>query len=355
VLNANMASPVRQGTLGVNPFLNKHVKVLHENILITLNDKFDYANFDIEYQIESDKDGINIPFLFYAIQYQNDFELTIDGKKIDLKVFKDFWDAKNIKNNNLTNFEYIYTLDRAEVSNINIDFKSGSSDHLTIKDFIYFETNLSKGKHIIKVSYKASQWQYDHSRLKEMCYKYALSPAKYWKSFGTLDIKIDASDFTTKFSTNLGKPLNGNLESIANYQFKEMPVDVISISLEPKLSKFTKFLIGIEAFGLALFFTFFLALIHWRLMYRYRKNNPKNKFSFITLLGGILIPIIFVFALIFSSLIIDSFIGIYASGRASYGLMFSFYFLPKFWMYYLVFVFVLGFIFKKIVQRNLQE
>ena len=90
VLNANMASPVNRGTLSGNPFLNNYVNVLHENTLITLDDAYAYAKFDVEYIIESEKDGINIPLLFYAFGYDADFVVTLDGEQIDLKQFKDF-------------------------------------------------------------------------------------------------------------------------------------------------------------------------------------------------------------------------------------------------------------------------
>ncbi|WP_034058846.1 hypothetical protein [Lacinutrix jangbogonensis] len=173
VLNANMASPMQSGTLGANPFLNNHVNVLHENILITIDEDFQYANFDIEYSIQSEKDGIEIPFLFYASEYYNDFKVTIDGKPVVLKKYNDFWDDFNMKNKRLTNFDYLYNLNREDISEINTVFKKGKSETINIDDFIYFETNIAKGQHSIKVSYKATKWQYKHSRINETSFRYA--------------------------------------------------------------------------------------------------------------------------------------------------------------------------------------
>ncbi|WP_034058843.1 hypothetical protein [Lacinutrix jangbogonensis] len=95
-----------------------------------------------------------------------------------------------------------------------------------------------------------------------------------------------------------------------------------------------------------------ITAVHIKLLFKYRKNNPKSKFSVITLLGGLIIPLLFVLGLMFSSFLIDYFIGVYASGRSSYGVFYSFLLLPKYWLYYLVFVFILDFIFKKQSQKK---
>lgn len=218
---------------------------------------------------------------------------------------------------------------------------------MRIKDFIYFETDLSKGKHTIKVSYNASPWIYKHSRLKETGYKYALSPAKFWKSFGTLNVKIDASKLSSNMESNLGNPTNGNLETVANYQFKEMPVAVINLNYVPKISAFAKFLLKMEYFKLALILMLPLVFLHFRAIKKYRKCNTKKWVSIIAILGGLLIPFMFIFALIFASFFMDYFLGNNASGRAGYGAFFSFYFLPKFILYYLPFSLLVDYFFKR--------
>ncbi len=342
-----MASPVNRGTLIGDPFLNNYVRVLHENLFITLDDTYDYAKFDIEYIIESEKDGINIPLLFYAYGYDADFVVLLDGKQITLKKFTDFWNSSKINKNKLTNFNILYTTDIEEVVNVNVDFDNGNSQRLRIKDFIYFETDLTKGKHIIKVSYKATAWSYKHSRLIETGYKYVLSPARFWKYFGTLDIKIDAQKLSSKIETNLGKPTKGTVKTIANYHFSEIPVDVISINFVPQISSFAKFLLKIEYFFIAIFFMLPLVYLHFKLMQKYRKQNSEKKLSAIAILGSLLLPSIFIFVLLFTSFFIDYFLGNYASGQVGYGAFFSFLFLPKFILYYLPFSLIVDYIFRK--------
>lgn len=352
ILNANMSSPVQQGTFGARPFLNQFVNVLHENISISIDKDFQYVNFNIEYIIQSEKNGIKIPLLFYASEYYDDFKITLDEKPVQLKKHEDFWDKFNVKNKKLIDFDYLYNVDIKEISEINIEFKKGKSNHIKLNDFIYFETDISKGTHRIKVSYKARKWQYKHRRISKTSFRYALFPAKYWKSFGTLDIKIDASKTIENISTNLGYPINGNLKTVALYHFTEIPVDIININLEPTLNILTKFLLKIESFRLTLFVFIFIIIYHIKLMFKHRKVNPNNLFSFTAILGGIIISFLFAFGLIFFSFTIDYCIGKYASGRESYGVFYSFLFLPKFWCVYLSFSLTVDYFIKRKITRS---
>jgi hypothetical protein len=76
-----MASPVKEGTLGTRPFISQYVHILHENLRITIDEDFQYADFEIEYIINAEKSGAQIPLLFYASEYYTNFEVTTDGKK----------------------------------------------------------------------------------------------------------------------------------------------------------------------------------------------------------------------------------------------------------------------------------
>jgi len=342
LLNANMASPVQAGTLVANPFLNQYVSVLHENIYVKLDDGFHYANFDIEYQIDAEKDGVNIPFLFYAYQYEGDFKVTIDGKEIELKEIKDFWDLyKEDDKVKFKNYTYLYQNKKEEISN------TKETDGINLNDFLYFKTDITKGKHSIKVTYKASRWLYKHSRLNEYSFKYVLSPAKYWKSFGTLAITIDATDFKEDITTNLGNPTSGNINGVSTYQFNNLPTETMSITFIPKVSTFANILLKIGYYCLALLFMLPLVYFHYKLMKKYRKRNTTSKLSAIAILGGILLPLLFIFMLIFSSFFIDYFLGKHASGREGYGAFFSFFFLPKFILIYLPISIVIDLILKK--------
>ncbi|EDP97539.1 hypothetical protein U8527_04280 [Kordia algicida OT-1] len=349
ILNANMASPVQEGTLGTRPFLSQYVHILHENLRITIDKNFQYADFDIEYIINAEKDGNQIPLLFYASDYYENFEVYIDGKKITLQKQEDFWDLYGDDKEKLTNFHYLYNADRKEVGEIENNFQYGRSDRISLNDFLYFETDISTGKHSIKVSYRASNWRFKHNRLNEDSFRYALAPAKYWKSFGTLDVTIDATKVQDNIAINLGTPKSGEINGIANYHFDKMPLEIIQITRMPKLSSYTKFLLNLESFWLAIILMSLIVIFHvWR-MYLYRKKYPKKKFSSPAFIGAVLIPFLFIFMLILTTLWIDAAIGEpYASGRESYGAFFQFLYLPKYLGIYVLFSIIVDFIFKKI-------
>ena len=343
LVNANMASPIQPGTLVANPFLNQYVRVVNENIFIKIDSGFYYADFDIEYEILSEKDGLKIPLLFYAYNYDDDFKVSIDGKEIKLNTELKFWDLHTEEEKlKFKNYHYLFTNDREVISN------TVATDGLNMHDLLYFETDISKGKHTIKVTYKASRWLHQYSRLNEYSFKYVLSPAKYWKSFGTLNIKVDATDFKEEITTNLGNAVSGDLEAIANYHFKALPTETLVINYQPKISKVANFLIKIDSFSLALIFSLFFVAIHLFAMKKYRKQNTKKWISAIAVLGGLFIPFLFVIFLIVSSAIIDVAIGKHASGRAGYGMFYMFILVPKFILYYLSFSLIMDYVFKRI-------
>ncbi len=353
LLHANMASPVQEGTFGTRPFLSQYVHILHENLHITIDENFEYADFDIEYIINAEKDGRQIPLLFYASEYYENFEVSIDGKKIVLKKQEDFWNLYGDDKEKLKNFHYLYNSDRKEVAEIENNFQYGRNDRISLNDFLYFETDITAGKHSIKVSYKASNWRFKHNRLNEDSFRYALAPAKYWKSFGTLAITIDATNVQDNIAINLGTPKSGEINGIANYHFEKMPLEIIQITRMPRLSSFTKFLLNLESFWLALILTSFIVLFHvWR-MYTFRKKHPKKKISTPAIIGAIIIPLLFIFMLLLATFGIDASIGKpYASGRESYGTFFSFLYFPKYLLYYILFSIIIDFIFKKIHKKS---
>jgi len=304
-----------------------------------------FADFEIEYIINAEKEGINIPLLFYALEYHKDFEVSIDGKPISIKEY-------NIEKTKLKNFEYLYSPDNTNTFVLNNEFKNGKSETIRLEDFLYFETNISKGKHSIKVSYIASAWNYKHNRLNESSFRYALSPAKQWKSFGTLNITIDTSVCNEDISTNLGSPKKGELNTISTYHFNKLPTDVIIINLEPKLSEIAKLLLKINYFNLAILLILPFVFLHFKFIKKFRIRNPKTKPSVIVIFGGLLLPVLFIFVMIFSSFIIDYFLGNYASGREGYGVFYSFIQLPMLLLIYLAISLIADYIIKRVFYNN---
>jgi hypothetical protein len=225
-----MASPVNEGTFGTRPFISQYVNILHEDLRIVIDENFEYADFEVAYHINAEKSGMQIPLLFYASSYYENFKVTIDGKEVLLKRQEDFWDLYGVDKEKLTNFHYLYNADRKEVGEIENQFKYGRNDYISLNDFLYFETDISEGNHVIKVTYKATNWRYKHNRLNEDSFRYALAPAKYWKSFGTLNITIDASKVKDNVSINVGTPKSGEINVVSTYNFDKLPREVLEIT-----------------------------------------------------------------------------------------------------------------------------
>lgn len=348
-----MASPVQPGTFGTRPFISQYVHILHENLRITIDENVQYANFDIEYIINAEKDGLQIPLLFYASEYYENFEVTIDGKKITLQKQEHFWDLYGDDKEKLTNFHYLYNTDQKAIRELENQFQYGRSDRISLNDFLYFQTDISAGKHSIKVRYKASNWRYKHNRLNEDSFRYALAPAKYWKSFGTLDITIDTSKVKDEMTINLGTPKSGAVNGISNYHFEKLPVDIIEITRIPKLSSFTIFLLNLESYWLAVILVSFIVAFHVWKMYQFRKKQPRKKIAVTAVFGATVIPLAFIFLLLIATFWIDASIGKpYASGRESYGAFYWFLYLPKYIGIYVVFSIAVDFLFKKICKKT---
>ena len=353
LLNANMASPVNEGTFGTRPFISQYVNILHENLHITIDENFEYADFVVEYNIHAEKSGTQIPLLFYASSYYENFKVTIDGKEVTLARQEDFWNAYGPEKEKLTNFHYLYNNDKKAVLEIENQFKYGRNDRIYLNDFLYFETDLSEGNHTIKVTYKATNWRYKHNRLNEDSFRYALAPAKYWKSFGTLNVTIDASNVKDAVFMNVGTPKSGEVNGVSSYTFDKLPVDVLQITRIPTLSGFTKLLMKIESFWLAIILVSFIVLYHMWQMFRFRKKHPRLKFSTPAFIGAFLIPFIFLFGVILTTLWIDASIGEpYASGRESYGAFFGFLYAPKYILCYVIFSILVDFLFKKLCAKK---
>jgi len=348
LLNINMASPVIQGTMGSSPFLSKHVDVLYENLHIKIDKNFEYADFNVEYHILSSKDGISIPLLFYASEYYEDFKITVDGKSVELLKTEDLFEI--VDKEQFNDFSSLFDANQKDFK-MNKDHEPNGLPNLQIKDFLYFKSDISQGVHKIQVSYRASRWTYKDSWLKSYSFRYALAPAKFWKSFGTLNVAIDATNFKEPIEVNIFSENDIQVESVTEMKFLELPADVLLINYNPRVSAFTQFLIDFGPFNLSLVVALILVVLHILMMKKYRKRFPNKKIAIPALVGGFFIPIAFVIGFILFNLLIDNIIGEHASGQYSYGAFYSIMNLPKYWIIYLIMAFIID-LFLKISEKR---
>ena len=314
---ANMANPVIRGAIGGRPFVSEYVDVIHEDLFIRMDKNSEYASFNVKYYINSTKDGFQIPFLFYASEYLDSFSVKIDGIEVDISDISD--DFKVPENTKFKDFSYFFeSPSDNDYSSVLIEDSPSGGFYISLHDMIYFETDISKGQHLIEVSYRATRWTDTHNWVNEYSFRYALSPAKYWKSFGTLNVKIDATDFNKELSTNLGQPIKGDVNSNAEWEFNQLPTEIFQINYNPAISKTAQILINITPSGLAFITGSILAILHLLIIIWYRKKNITKRFSLAVIAGSILIPLLFLISWINYHDLIDAYIGKDAGGSHGY-------------------------------------
>jgi len=331
---ANMANPITEGTLGSSPFVSKYVDVIHEDIYIKISENFKYADFKVVYNIHSSENGMQIPFLFYASEYLDSFSIKVDGKEINVDDFS--YDFNIPKHTKFKNFSYFFEASADSLpKSILLEEAPEKGFYVSLEDMIYFETDITKGTHKIEVNYRASRWSDAWDWVKKYSFRYALSPAKYWKSFGTLNVTLDATSFNNEISTNLGQPKNGNLSSITTWKFNKLPTEILHINYTPKISTIAQTFIKITPKILAYITGGILAVLHILLIIKFRKNNPTKSNSIVVALGSIFVPLIFLLSWFLYSAAIPYFIGQHA-GKANSYILFSLFLypiiLPVYWL-----------------------
>ncbi len=326
-----MAEPVIHGSIGSSPFTSQYVDVTEENLSIKIDEKFRFAQFHIEYHIQSDIDGNQIPLLFYASDiYDSTFQVSIDGVPIVLKEipYGEKLDGK------FSDFTYFFEQQgKSDYYYVMIDEDENTGFSITLDDMRYFETNISKGEHIITVNYTASCWVDQWELINKYSFRYALSPAKYWRSFGKLNISLDLSSCSYTVFTNL--PTTDSSSSIMKWEFDELPVDLLMINFHPEINEKAFFYIGIGPMNLALFLGVFLVLAHLFWVKIHRKRNFNKRFSTAVIIGSIVVPFIYFITWFRMYDFIDWMIGEHASGKHGYYfLLFIFlpFVLPVYWV-----------------------
>lgn len=322
---ANMASPIEEGTLSASPFISLYVDVLHEQIHIKPDNTFETAQFDIEYHIHAHQSGSQIPLLFYASEFRENFNIWLDGKEIQLQAVPDQYER--IEETPFSDFSYFFKPpDYDSTQQLFLMNSTAPSERFYVRldDLKFFEVDLDSGNHVIKVSYTANRWSDRSDWVKTYSFRYALSPAKYWKSFGTLSITLDGSDSPQPLSTNLGNPTDGNINTVQTLNFDALPGELLMISHKPEINSTARFFINISPGWIAILFGILATGLHILAMYRFRKANPNRRFSWVMIVGSILVPLAPILAYSYSFDLIDVLIGPDAGHYHGYGSFFVF-------------------------------
>ena len=305
---ANMASPIRAGTFSSSAFSSRDIDILKEKIYLKVDKDFRTAFYQIEYFIRTDSNGRQIPLLFHAKDYKGDFKIWVDNQEVKLlDIPNEYKTTANTPFERFSN-SFAQPSRSGEPETVVIYWEKNSGFVYELNDLKYFETDLTKGEHRIRIEYVANVWTDILGWVKEYSFRYSLSPAKNWKSFGSLEITLDASDFNSALTTNLGKPKNGQLDSISVWNFSKLPSDYFDI-YKPEISAFAKIMIAIGPLGLTLIFALLISLLHFISIKKYRKSEPTKKHSWVVIVGSVTIPLIILISYMISYELIDYSIG----------------------------------------------
>ena len=320
---ANMASPIWKGTSSSSVFSSKDIDILSEKIFIEIDNDFQTAKFIVEYNIRSESSGIQIPLLFLAENFKDSFYIWLDDKKVNVQ------DIENKYFDNSSFLGFSNSLDKETV----IYWEEHSGSYYRINDLKYFEADIEKGIHKIRVEYIAYVWINNLDWVREYSFRYSLIPAKYWKSFGNLEIIVEQEGQVRQIVTNLGLPKEKEIKSINTWIFNELPNEYFEISFKPTLNYFAKILISISPLGLWVIATILLVLIHLVFSFFYRRKNIAKKFSIVVITGSIIIPFLSLRSYVYSYDLIDIVIGEHASQRHGY-IFLVFFLYPIFVLFY---------------------
>jgi len=344
---ANMASPVSQGTFSSSAFSSRDIDILKEKIHVTIDKSFKTAFYKIEYFINTESEGNQIPLLFFAMDYKGDFKVWVDDSEVIVSdIPAQYLAAANSPFSNFTNiFSPPSQYEQSET--VTIYWSENQGFVYQLNNLKYFESNLSKGKHTIRVEYEASVWTDVSGWIKEYSFRYSLSPAKFWKSFGSMEVVVDASQFHQSITTNFNQLTSGKLDSVATWSFENIPANYFQINYVPAVSSLAKTLIQIGPDNLAYTFIFLFAQLHLFFIYKFRKNNLHRKLSWTLIVGSLIIPFLTLLFYMNSFGIIDSQIGA-ESGRYHGYVFLNFIFYPAIVIVYFLVMWFL----EKIIRRR---
>ncbi len=327
---ANMASPLMQGTEAATAIASRDIDVLYERLFIEIDDAFETAFIQAEYDILVPENATTIPLLFLALQYDGDFAAYLNDKHIETNWLGDL----NYQQLDSLGKYFTYNTSHDDFTTIKISWSDSTSlQHYRIDDCVYLDVPIRAGKHTIRVEYTATKWTDLSELVRQDVFKYSLTPARYWKSFGGLECHIKNTESSIPITTNLGAPDEGTLDSIAIWHFQKLPLEVITIRTQNNISQIGKIAASIHASGFMYFIGFLLIGLHIFLIRRYRKTNPTGCFSLPVALGSLFFPAITLSSYLFAEGMIDTLIGQHASRFHGYSflIIFLYVFLMPIW------------------------
>ncbi len=334
MVQANMSSPIRHGTMTSSAFTSKDIHILSEFIHITIDKDFKTAKFVVEYTVQSEVAGRQIPLLFYAQDYKDSFYVWVNQQPVAIQAIPS--EYTHFNNSPFSGFSRL-TENEGEPrtsDEVTIYWQESTGYVYPIYELKYFETDLPEGVHKVRVEYTANAWIDVSGWIKSHSFRYSLTPAKFWKSFGRLDIVVEQEGTVKTLTTNLGEPKEQSFQKQNSWTFQSLPGEYLEFSYTPEISPLAQALIAISPFGLACMAGGICLILHLLLINLYRKNNIHSRFSPVVIAGSILIPFLVLLCYILSFSLIDRIIGENAGNHHGYVFLVMLFYpilLPVYW------------------------
>lgn len=313
---ANMASPYEKGSTNIAPYSSRDIGITKEMLEIRINNDYTTAHFIVNYYINTSITGSQVPLLFDAENYKEGFTVMVDGKHVSLLTI-------GLNDFSTDSFKYFYpvfdslALDK-DKNEAGVNWDKDINVKYKLFNLKYFKVDLAKGNHIIHVEYTANAWaDKGGSWVKKYHYPYSLQPAKYWKSFGGLQVTVTLPHNDTAITTNLGKPVSSD-GIVTTWQFTKIPVDVLTIYYTPQAGAYARALLKLQPIGITLLVSLLVVILHILAIRAYRRAEPMVKYSIVVIAGSIAIPFLMLMLYVYSFDIIDNAIGIHASRYHGY-------------------------------------
>lgn len=331
---ANMSSPIWEGTMTSSAFTSKDIDILSEFIHIKIDKDYKTAKFIVEYTIQSDFTGRQIPLLFFAQDYKDSFFVWVDNQKVAIQDIPEKY--TRIDNSPFSMFSGSFEKNNHsnEADEVSIYWQKNSGFVYKFNDLKYFEADLLKGVHKVRVEYVANVWTDISGWIKEYSFRYSLTPAKFWKSFGTLNINVEQDGTVRQLSTNIGQPVEKTYQTKNSWTFTKLPDEYLEFSYSPKANNLAKTLITIQPFGLSIIAGVILFTLHLFCSFWYRRQFVNKKYSPVVILGSLIIPFLILLSYMYSYDIIDNVIGEEAGRHHGYVFLVIIFYpilLPIYW------------------------
>jgi hypothetical protein len=146
---ANMSSPIWKGTNAGTAFSSRDIDILHEKIHLKIEEDFKIARYEINYVIRTDSAGKQIPLLFYAMDYKDEFIIWVDDQQVKLLTIPI---DSTTSLDHFSKFSNIFSHPNGEAFSQTVELSWGNEqNNYFLKDLKYFEVDLSKGEHRIRI------------------------------------------------------------------------------------------------------------------------------------------------------------------------------------------------------------